>query len=404
MKDFAALGLHDSVAKGLAALGFAGPTEVQAKAIPAILAGKDLLMESETGTGKTFAYLSPAFSAIASMPEGGPKGPIALIAAPTQELAVQIGREAEKLAKASLIDVEVAVLLGGSPIARQEAQLKRGPRLIVGTLGRLADLAFARALKLGSIRYLILDEADRLLAKETEELCGRLLEAAPRSASRILASATLPARTRAIAAPWLREPVVVEATSTAVLGGDIEHWVFYCDSRRRPDFMRRFEAAVSPRRCLVFHSNASRLDKLLETLQSFSLPIAAISSRRDKEDRRVALERFTKGELRYLLTSDLGARGLDIADISHVISLDLPEEPTVYTHRAGRTGRAGAKGVSIVLADAVELKRASRFAQRGEFVFRTKVLREGTIFEPPVEEFFAMVEKSEEDRRSARRR
>ncbi|HUX38425.1 MAG TPA: DEAD/DEAH box helicase [Rectinemataceae bacterium] len=401
MEDFGGLGLHDAVARGFATLGFEKPTEVQAKAIPALLAGRDLLMESETGTGKTFAYLAPIFAALADAASPG-RGVLALIAAPTQELAVQIGREAEKLAKASGIEAGIAILLGGSPIARQEAELKRGPRILVGTLGRLSDLAFARVLKLGSLRFLILDEADRLFAKETEELCGRLLEAVPRSAQRVLASATIPARVRSITAPWLRDPILVESTSTTVLSGDIEHWCFYCDSRKRLDFIRRFEASLRPSRCLLFHSNASRLGKLLETLESFGLPVAAISARRDKEERRVALERFAKGELRYLLTSDLGARGLDIAGISHVISLDLPEEPTVYIHRAGRTARAGAKGVSIVLADAVELKRASRLAVRGEFVFRTKVLREGKVFEPPVADFFALVEESEEQRQKAR--
>jgi len=166
--------------------------------------------------------------------------------------------------------------------------------------------------------------------------------------------------------------------------------------------MRRFEAAVAPSRCLVFMSNAARIEAALETLESFGLPVEAISARREKEGRRVALERFARGELRYLLTSDLGARGLDIAAVSHVISLDLPEEPTVYIHRAGRTARAGAKGVSIVLADGYELKRASKLAVREGFVFRTKVLREGAVFEPPPEEFFAFAEEAEEKRSRAR--
>lgn len=401
MSDFDGFGLHDSVIRGLGALGFDRPTEVQRLAFPSLAEGKDLLMESETGTGKTLAYLAPAISAIASSPEP-PKGPMLLVAAPTQELAVQIAREAEKLVKASGLDLEVATLLGGSPIARQEAMLKRRPRIVVGTLGRLADLAFARVLSLGSLRFLVLDEADRLLAKETEELCSRLLQSSPKGACRVLASATIPGRVREIAAPWLRNPVVASPETREVLSRDIEHWCFYCDSRKRADFVRRFEAAIAPSRCLLFHSNAARLGKLLESLHAYGVPAAAISARLDKEERRVALERFTKGELRYLLTSDLGARGLDIPGISHVVSLDLPEEPTIYVHRAGRTGRAGAKGVSIVLADAVELQRASRLALRGNFVFRTKVLRDGRVFEPPVEEFFADVEAAENQRSEAR--
>ena len=404
MDSFSSLGLPEALSAGLASLGFAEPTAVQTASIPAILAGRDVLMESETGTGKTFAYLAPVFAEILKRDGLGEKnrGPLALVAAPTQELAVQIGREAERLAAASGIALDAAVLLGGAPVARQEALLKKATPLVVGTLGRLADLAAARILKTGHLRFLILDEADRLLSSENEELCGKLLETIPGQAIRILASATLPSRTRRIAAPWLRDPLLVEARSSEVLSGDIEHWVFYCDSRKRLDFVRRFEAALRPERCLVFSSNAARLESTLESLASFGLPIEGISARRDKEIRRVALERFSKGQIRYLLTSDLGARGLDIPAVTHTLSLDLPEEPTVYIHRAGRTGRAGAKGISIVLADGVELKRASKLAVREGFVFRTKILREGRIFEPPPEEFFTIVEEAEEMRRQAR--
>ncbi|MEI6874848.1 MAG: DEAD/DEAH box helicase [Spirochaetota bacterium] len=404
MDSFSSLGLDEVVAGGLKALGFTEPTAVQIATIPAILAGRDVLMESETGTGKTFAFLAPILTEIAkrvALGERG-KGPLALVAAPTQELAVQIGREAERLASASGLDFEVAVLLGGAPVSRQEAMLKKATPLVIGTLGRLADLAAARVLKTGHLRFLILDEADRLLANETEDLVTKLVETIPGQAIRVLASATLPSRTRRIASPWLRDPLIVEARTSAVLSGDIEHWVFYCDSRKRLDFIRRFEAAVKPERCLVFTSNAARLEETLDTLSSFGLPIEGISARRDKESRRVALDRFAHGQLRYLLTSDLGARGLDIPAVSHSLSLDLPEEPTVYIHRAGRTGRAGAKGISIVLADGVELRRASKLAVREGFVFRTKVLREGIVFEPPTEDFFATVEAAEEMKREAR--
>jgi superfamily II DNA/RNA helicase len=163
---------------------------------------------------------------------------------------------------------------------------------------------------------------------------------------------------------------------------DVEHWCFYCDGRKRLDFTRRFEAAIRPERCLIFMSMATRVEKSAAALAHLGLPVEAIHAGLDKEDRRVALERFASGEVRYLLTSDLGARGLDIAGISHVLSLDLPEEPTVYTHRAGRTARAGAKGVSIVLADGVELARASKIAVKGGFVFRCKILEERGVLRP----------------------
>ena len=401
MDLFLELGLNEAVARGFSSLGFESPTPVQKLAIPALLAGKDLYLESETGTGKTFAYLAPAFSGlVASRPESGPA---ILVAVPTQELAVQIGREAEKLGKASGLELHTAVLIGGSPLDRQEAKLKSRPLLVVGTIGRLADFVTLHRLRTDSLRFLILDEADRLLAPEMEESALILLKATPRGCVRAMVSATLPPRTRAKAAPFMRDPqsLAVEA-DRPVLAGDIEHWCFYCDGRKRLDFLRRFEAAVRPERCLVFMSQASRVEHATEVLTELGLPIVGIHSHLEKEARRTALERFTEGKLRYLLTSDLGARGLDIPGISHVISLDLPEDETIYIHRAGRTGRAGSHGISVILADTVELGRASHLATKEGFVFRCKFLEGAEIFEPTPEEFFERAERAEGEKQKHR--
>jgi superfamily II DNA/RNA helicase len=402
MESFSRLGLAEPLSQALASFGFESPTPVQAETIPAILSRRDVIVESETGTGKTFAYLAPAFQLVSILERKGTGEPLAIVAAPTQELAVQIGREAERLAKAAAIPAKTVVLLGGTPLEKQAAKLKAKPEIVVGTLGRLADLVSLGKLRTSSLKLLVLDEADRLFARETEELARALLKSAPSSAVRVLVSATIPERLRREMRPLLREAIEICPVGESVISSDIEHWCFYCDGRKRLDFARRFEASVHPERCLMFLSMATSVEKAALALAHLGLPIEAIHSGMDKETRRVALDRFTKGEVRYLLTSDLGARGLDIAGISHVISLDLPEEPTIYTHRAGRTGRAGAKGVSIVLADGVELARASKIATKGGFVFRCKVLEEGQVLEPTSQEFFARVEAFEQQRMAAK--
>jgi superfamily II DNA/RNA helicase len=402
MEFFSRLGLAEPLATALASFGFETPTPVQIDAIPVILSRRDAIIESETGTGKTFAYLAPAFQLVSVLERKGVGEPGVIVAAPTQELAVQIGRESERLAKAASLSLTTVVLLGGTPLEKQALKLKSKPEIVVGTLGRLADLVALGKLRTGALKVLVLDEADRLFANETEELAIALLKSAPPSASRVLVSATIPERLRKAMRPLLRDAVEICPEGDTVISGDIEHWCFYCDGRKRLDFARRFEAAVKPDRCLMFLSMATRVEKAALALAALGLPIGAIHSGMDKETRRVALERFSKGELRYLLTSDLGARGLDIPGITHVLSLDLPDEPTVYTHRAGRTGRAKAKGVSIVLADGVELARASKIATKGGFVFRTKVLEEGKVLEPTTEEFFGRAQAFEAQRMAAK--
>jgi ATP-dependent RNA helicase DeaD len=405
MDSFSPLGLPENLAAALTSFGFAGPTAAQERAIPILLAGRDLLLQAETGTGKTFAYLAPGLALAAG--KSPARGPLLLVVCPTQELAVQVAGQAERLLAASghtstEQNPAVLALLGGSPLSRQETSLRRKPAVVVGTAGRLADLVRIGALKTASLNLAVLDEADRLFTPETEEAAAFILGKFPETCTRALVSATLSTRTKRLAAPFLRDPASTDLGGEGVLSSLIEHWAFYVDHRKRIDFIRRFDSVVRPERCLVFASRSDRAAQTVQRLIAEGLTADSILAKQDKEHRRVALDRFASGKVRYLVTSDLGARGLDVPGISHVLSLDLPEEPSVYTHRAGRTGRAGAKGVSVVLADGVELQRASRIAVRGAFVFRCKTLDSGALQEPPVEEFFSRVESAESEKSAYR--
>ncbi|HEY9054221.1 MAG TPA: DEAD/DEAH box helicase [Rectinemataceae bacterium] len=397
MNSFSVPGLDERLLQAFSKLGFSSPTRVQSAAIPLVLEGADLVISSETGTGKTFAYLAPIFESAKSLDPT--RGPVALILCPTQELAIQVCGQAEALSEASGLGLVAISLLGGSPLSRQQSALKRKPSIVVATPGRALDLADTRDLRLDSIRYLVLDEADRLFGKEYRDAVESILKRTSK-ASRILASATIREGTKAAAAPYLRSPRFLDLTDEGVLGGDIEHWVFYVQHRKKLETLKKLERALRPERCLVFASSSDRVERASNTLESMGLAPGSLLSSLHKESRRVAIDKFARGESRYLVTSDLGARGLDIAGISHVVSLDFPEDASWYVHRAGRTGRAGLHGVSILLADGVELKRASRLAVDRGFVFRTKALIQGTVAEPTVEEFFAEVERGEEERRS----
>lgn len=402
MNEFASLGLGGELAQAFLNLGFSQPTRVQSMAIPKILLKKDLFIQSETGTGKTFAYAAPALSAIRG--KDASNGPLILVVCPTQELAVQVAKQIEALLDAAHLSMNVLSLLGGSPLSRQESALKKKPHIVIGTPGRTSDLVRMRLLHPKNLEYLVLDEADRLFSSEYREATESILEAIPANSARILASATISEKTKKVAGAFMNSPESLDLLFEGVLSRDIEHWVFYVEHRRRIDFIRKLESAIHPSKCLIFASSSDRVFKTAQRLAELGLPVDSILSRQEKEHRRVAIERFARGGLRYLVTSDLGARGLDIPAISHVISLDFPEESSWYIHRAGRTARAGEKGISIVLADAWELRSASKIAVERKFVFRTKALESGNVIEPPVEDFFALVEKGEEEKQEYRRK
>jgi superfamily II DNA/RNA helicase len=394
-------GLCDELSLAMGELGFLNPTTIQKLAVPALLEKKDLFIQSETGTGKTFAYLIPAISFAMSLSPA--RGPLALIICPTQELTMQVAKHANILIKAAKLDMETLSLIGGSPLSRQESSLKHKPSIVVGTPGRIEDLLSMRSLRMDNLEFLILDEADRLFSKEYKDSVLEILKRTNSKTCKVLASATLLDSTKQHAMPFMNSPRSIMLEDEGVLTRDIEHWVFYVEHRKKIDFVRRLENALHPSKCLIFASTGERVTKAGSRLAELGLSADFLLSKQEKEYRRIAVERFEKGSLRYLVTSDLGARGLDIEGISHIIHLDFPDDGSWYVHRAGRTGRAGSKGISIVLADGWDLEKASKVAIARGFVFRTKVLSEGHVLEPEVEDFFSTVERGEQEKREFKR-
>lgn len=398
MQEFTDLGLSDAMVRAFAALGFETPTDIQKLAMPAINRRQDAYISSATGTGKTFAYAAPVLDSI----DCSARTVQAIIVTPTHDLAAQIHREIERLAAAAAMALRAEVALGSIPLRRQIERLAEKPHIVVGSAGRIRDLTLAGNLDLSACRWAILDEADRLFENEAIDITTELLNALPADCTRILVSATLPKRTVDRSAPWFRDPVQLSIDSTEVLRTSIEHWCFHSPSRSKLDFLRRFESAVKPERCLLFASSNATLFTIQKRLEFLGFSAVVLKSDKDGTERKNALEEFSSGAARWLLTTDLGARGLDLPDVSHVISFDLPEEPTVYVHRAGRTGRAGKHGISVALTDLVELKRASKIAVKYGFPFVCKILDSGIVHDIEPENFFALAEEEEAARKDVK--
>lgn len=391
MHAFTSIGLRDDIARAMAALGFTEPTEIQAKAAGPILSGASLFLSSATGTGKTFAYMAPVFSTI----DAGSNELSAVFVAPTHDLAAQLYREAERLAAAAGSGLRVAQALGSMPLKRQLERLADKPQVVIGSAGRIRDLIAQRELDARALRYIVLDEGDRLFEKEAIDITASLLDSLPDACARLIVSATIADRTVERSKRWFSGAERLALDSAEALRGSIEHWCFHASPRDKTDFVRRFEAAVRPSRCLIFASSNAALFNLARKMEHYGIDFELLKSDKSGNERRDAVGRFASGQVRWLLTTDLGARGLDIADVSHVMSFDLPEEPSIYVHRAGRTGRAGKSGISIAVADLVELKRASKIAVRYGFPFMCKILEAGRAHDIEPENFFAIAEEEE---------
>ncbi len=362
--NFIDLGVSSELARAAAAAGWATPTLIQAAVLPAILSGQDVLARAPTGSGKTAAFLLPLLQGLhQALAEPGamaqqPRRLRALILTPTRELAVQIGAAAHALAP----QLKTLVTVGGLSINPQMMALRGGVHLLIATPGRLLDLTRQNALTLRDVALVVLDEADRLLDLGFTDEITRVLALLPRPRQTLLFSATMPEDVMALAGRVLRvDALHVDATPTGVDGEDgdappstITQRAITVDTAQRTPLLRHLIRSESWRRVLVFVATQYASEHVADKLRQAGLAAAALHGQLSQGRRSQALADFHQGRLAVLVATDLAARGIDVIELEAVVNFDLPRSAVDYTHRIGRTGRAGAAGVAVsfICADA----------------------------------------------------
>ena len=337
--------------------GFSEPTSIQAKAIPAILEGKDVLAQSPTGTGKTLAYLLPAISKI----EEGKQAPQALILASSQELVMQIFQEVQKWTEGS--NIKGASIIGGANVKRQLEKLKKHPQIIVGTPGRVLELIKQKKLKMHEIKTIVLDEGDQLLVPEHLETIQTILKSTLKDHRQtLLFSATLTERSEQIGKELLDSPELVKVDKDETIQSDVDHIYFVCEPRDKSKILEKI-ARIEGLKALAFVKDIGEISVLHSKLQFKDLRTGMLHSELKKDDRKTYLKDFRNGKINMLLATDVAARGLDIKGVTHVVHFDFPKETTQYVHRSGRTGRFGADGTVISIVTEREERELKQFAR-----------------------------------------
>ena len=352
------------------------PTKVQQKVIPILLEGKNLIFQSETGTGKTFAYLLPLIARLQKAKETenpNEKHPRIIVCAPTFELSSQI-----KMAAQSITGLKTALFIGGAPIKRQTEVLKEKPEIVIGTPARLVELIRLKKLKTQHINAIVFDEADRLVKKELADECAELKNLVPENAQIIACTATVDAGTK----KFFSGAEIEILPNENVLSKNITHWAIYAESRDKINVLRKFIAAENPEKALIFASRADQVENIWSKLKFKKVQCACLYAKAEKQARKMAIDRFRSGKERILITSDLGARGLDINGITHVIQMDLPSDSDFFIHRAGRTARAGKTGINLVIGDEYEMNAFAALEKKLGIKVFPKEIRNGKVQAP----------------------
>ena len=371
-QDSIFLQFSDEIQEKLKSLNITTPTSVQQNVIPTILENKNVIFQSETGTGKTFTYLLPIIKRIH---ETSTNAAIkAIICAPTFELASQI-----KQAAMSVTSLKTALFIGGAPIKRQIESLKEKPQIIVGTTARLLELIKLKKIKTNNLFTIVFDESDRLIKKETIEDVYDLLKVIPQTTQIIACSATIDEKTKKV---FTGEVILMPQED--VLKKNITHWAIYAEQRNKIDTLRKVILAEKPEKALIFTSRADQVENIYSKLNYKNIECVALHAKADKQKRKSAIDKFKSGKIKYLITSDLAARGLDIPGISHVIQMDLPSDNDFFVHRAGRTARAGKKGINLVIGDEYEMNKYALLEKKLGIIVYPKEIYNGKITEPSI--------------------
>jgi ATP-dependent RNA helicase RhlE len=348
LDNFLGLGLAAPLVSALKRIGYATPTPIQARAIPALLAGRDLIGVAQTGTGKTAAFALPILDRLLANPRRAPSGSArVLILSPTRELASQIAQSFRDLSQG--LPFSIAVVFGGVPHGAQIKSLARGLDVLVATPGRLVDHLDAHVANLKGVEYFVLDEVDQMLDLGFIKPIRRIVRDLPAKRQNLFFSATMPTDIRRLAGELLRDPIEVAVTPAAKTADRVDQRIIFVDEPRKRDMLVELFKDADMSRAIVFTRTKRGADRVAKALDEAGVDALAIHGNKSQGQRERALAAFRAGKARALVATDIAARGIDIDGVTHVVNFELPEVPEAYVHRIGRTARAGRAGVALSL-------------------------------------------------------
>lgn len=377
-KSFNELNINQSIVMALKKQNITTPTGIQETSIPFALENKDIIAEAHTGTGKTLAFLIPIFEKI----NLEKREMQAIILAPTHELVVQIESQIKLLATNSHMDIKSLSIMGESNIEKQIKKLKEiKPHIIVGSPGRILDLIKKRKITAHTIKTIVLDEADNLLSKNKPTIIKDIIKSTMKDRQLMFFSASINKETLNLAKTLVKEVEIIKIENKSEINPRIEHICILGSLRDRFENLRKLLAAEQPKRAIVFVNNNTELRQINEKLQYHKVKSTAIYGNASKEERQRALDSFRRGKCNVLVSSDLSARGLDIPEVSHIISLDFPVNPDEYLHRAGRTARGDNSGVSVCLITNKDIEILQSYEKAFGIEFTVKKLYGGKLMD-----------------------
>ncbi|HMF71812.1 MAG TPA: DEAD/DEAH box helicase, partial [Flavitalea sp.] len=362
MMTFEGLGLSAALVQATDALGFTNPTPIQEQAIPVLLSGtKDLVGLAQTGTGKTAAFGLPLLQLI----DAAQKHPQALVICPTRELCIQIVSEVE-LFKKFMPAVHVVAVYGGTSIGLQIRDLKRGVQIVVATPGRLIDLIERKAINLEQISYVVLDEADEMLNMGFQEDIEFILNNTPKREATWLFSATMPPEIKRVSKKYMKTPVEITVGTKNTANKNVDHQFYVSSAHHRYETLKRIIDFIPGIYGIIFTRTKVDAQSIAEKLTREGYNIDALHGDLTQQQRDKVMGEFREKTLQLLIATDVAARGIDVKDVSHVINYELPDDIEVYTHRSGRTGRAGNTGICMSIVHSREvgkLRQIERMVQ-----------------------------------------
>jgi superfamily II DNA/RNA helicase len=383
LKKFQDMALEPTLLKALTGLGYDTPTPVQEQVIPIIMDHKSLIVKSKTGSGKTAAFGIPMIHKI----DWDIRQPQVLVLTPTRELAEQVKTELFNIGRFKRI--KVVAVYGKSPMRNQVRSLKEKTHMVVGTPGRLKDHLYRNTLDLSEIKYLVLDEADEMLNMGFLEDVEDIIRKCPKNVVKALLSATMPHAIKTLCENYIKDPVFIDI-ETEESKNDIVQSKYHVQKKDKIDLLLDLTKIHNPNQCIIFCNTRLEVDEVHHQLSKMAYPTRALHGGMMQEDRSRVMEHFRRGKFRYLVATDVAARGIDIHDLSLVINYDIPEEAEIYVHRIGRTGRKDASGQAISFVT----KREQGYMQAIEDLLEAPV----KLAEPPSSEAILSVEDAFESK------